>query len=203
MKISNNTCGGKCSNCGECCMPLIPITLSEYKVIKEYIKEHHISPQDVHISGNDVRLDCPFHDIENKKCNIYPVRPEVCKAFLCSTGSVANKYDKRADINGSSNKLVPLDFLFYGLPIGELLLYQHLSQENYIYNDPKYIDIIKSLVRKWYKLDGTEKLANGDYCILHFIHKTSRALRKLPIDNQPLDIAEAIIKGDIKLEWSD
>lgn len=117
-KVKDFTCNGKCSNCGNCCIPWVPITDYEYTVIKNYIKEHDIKPQPIQISHNDIYLDCCFHDRVNKKCMIYKVRPEVCSNFICSSSKEKiNKdrehYDNRANINGSTGKLVPLDLLFY------------------------------------------------------------------------------------------
>lgn len=117
-KIKDYTCNGKCSNCGNCCIPWVPITDYEYTVIKNYIKEHDIKPQPIQVSNNDIYLDCCFHDRINKKCMIYEVRPEVCSNFICSSSKEKiNKdrehYDNRANINGSTGRLMPLDLLFY------------------------------------------------------------------------------------------
>ena len=79
----NCTKNHSCSNCGQCCMPILPITFEEYHTIKDYIKDNHVEAVPS-LVGNDFHIDCPFHDYNNNKCNIYPVRPEVCRNFLCS-----------------------------------------------------------------------------------------------------------------------
>ena len=36
------TCNGKCTQCGQCCSNLLPMTDEEIAVIHKYIKRHHI-----------------------------------------------------------------------------------------------------------------------------------------------------------------
>ena len=83
--IVNKTCNGKCSSCGECCADILPIDTYEIKVIKDYIKKHNIK-ESKHLPCVDTRIDltCPFRDNEKKICTIYPVRPAICKTFICS-----------------------------------------------------------------------------------------------------------------------
>ena len=117
IKCSNCTNNNVCSRCGECCTPFIPITQKECERIKKYIKEHDIRPTEIR-EGNNIYLRCPFYDSKNKKCNVYQVRPEVCKKFICSNNEKIiddnrKYYDARADINGNTKKLTPMDLLFY------------------------------------------------------------------------------------------
>ena len=37
-------CNGKCSNCGGCCIPWLPLTYKEIDTIKDYISKHNIKP---------------------------------------------------------------------------------------------------------------------------------------------------------------
>ncbi len=86
-KIVNKTCNGKCSSCGECCADILPIDDYEIKKIKDYIKTHQIKEcKHIPVVCNYSVLDltCPFRDNENKKCAIYPVRPAICRCFICS-----------------------------------------------------------------------------------------------------------------------
>lgn len=120
------TCNGKCSKCGNCCIPWCPITQKEYETIKEYIKKNNIKAQPLK-EGNNYCMDCCFHDRKNHKCNIYEVRPEVCKNFICSKSfeqvdKDRKYYDDRAEINGNSRVLTPFDLLFYDNPITLIIL---------------------------------------------------------------------------------
>lgn len=69
----------KCTNCGECCGP-VPISEKEYERIFDYCIENNIKPL--------LKLDysCEFRDEKQKKCLIYPVRPDICKLFGVSKG---------------------------------------------------------------------------------------------------------------------
>ena len=80
---------GKCSNCGECCSNILPLTQKEIKRIKKYISKHNIKPcEHVYNVLRDKPVDmiCPFRDNVNKRCTIYEVRPLVCRLYMCSNG---------------------------------------------------------------------------------------------------------------------
>lgn len=163
------TCNGRCSNCGNCCVPYLPITKQEYKTIKRYIKKHNIKEIRPIREGNDVYISCPFRDYKNKRCTIYPVRPEVCRKFLCSKSESeinANKkyYDLRADINGNpSNPFTPMDLLFYDNPeILFLLIIRFFKPENeeelfHILTNMQHPEIVEAIKRKDIKLEWSDK----------------------------------------------
>lgn len=148
-------CNGKCSNCGDCCIPWLPLTNEEIKVIKDYISKHNIKPIPLQ-EENNYYLDCCFHDRKNKRCTIYPVRPEVCRNFICSASNKKIKkdryyYDKRADVNGVHlDKFTTMDLLFYDDPSCFLhfLVYKF---------KPKDINELKFLCRKF----GQSELADA------------------------------------------
>ena len=79
------TVGGKCSQCGKCCANILPLTKTDVARIKKYVKECGIRPI-THVTPYAEAGDpiCPFRDNEAKKCTIYPVRPAICKDYLCS-----------------------------------------------------------------------------------------------------------------------
>lgn len=176
------TCKGKCSQCGQCCMPCVPITLREYYAIKEYVSKNNIPPQMGVIIGNDFDLRCVFLDKKTNKCTIYPVRPKVCHDFLCSNSKRTIKrnrlvMDARADINGDHlDRLVPLDLLFYDIPITAIYMAYGLFNKT----NPK--DLVDWLYDK-----GSDREFFEAY--------------QLP---STYDVAVAIDKTkEIKLEWSD
>lgn len=109
--MENNICdktkNGKCSECGGCCTIFLPVTKKEVEIIKKYVKEHDIKPieRQTLIGYN---MTCMFLDQETKKCKIYPVRPYVCKDFLCNHKDWKERrelYSKRADYNKTTNGL--------------------------------------------------------------------------------------------------
>lgn len=79
---------GECSRCGACCTPFLPMTKSEVKVVKEYLKKNpQIKERALNqpfFKGNNVYVRCCFYDDEKKECMIYPVRPFICRAYKCN-----------------------------------------------------------------------------------------------------------------------
>ena len=122
-QISNNdnikdmTKEGKCSKCGECCGLFIPFTKKELKIIKEYVNKNNIKPMfryNTAIGSFDAR--CPFYNSIQHKCNIYEVRPHVCKDFICSRKNwkdKRNEYGLNADYNSIGKPLASFDDLIY------------------------------------------------------------------------------------------
>lgn len=91
------TKNGKCTRCGACCSTFLPISSKEIKEIKRYVKKHHITEQK-HNYPSVVAFDltCPFLDDSKAKdkCTIYPVRPEICRDFICNNPDGARKNKK-------------------------------------------------------------------------------------------------------------
>lgn len=111
LKIVNNTVDGKCSNCGQCCSDLLPMSAEEVTRIKIYIKRHNIKEQR-HNFLLGVDLTCPFRDEAKRKCLVYPVRPAICRQFMCnhSQEDIAKaKFDFH-----SINRVVLMRSEFYG-----------------------------------------------------------------------------------------
>ena len=70
----------ECHNCGSCC-GVVPITLQERLKIEQFLKSH---PEIKKLAKQKpFSLACVFRDEKNKKCLIYPSRPEICKHFQC------------------------------------------------------------------------------------------------------------------------
>lgn len=81
--VTNNCKDGKCVKCGNCCTEFLPLTRSEVDRIRLYVKEHNIK-QSNKANGRNVYLFCPFKDFENNCCTVYPVRPSICRCFMCN-----------------------------------------------------------------------------------------------------------------------
>ena len=80
IKITDNSCCGHCSKCGECCTNFLPVTQKELETIQEYVIANKIRPQKQMLVMQN-RLTCPYYN--GKKCLIYEVRPLICKEFYC------------------------------------------------------------------------------------------------------------------------
>lgn len=118
--INDMTCNGECSKCGSCCGLFIPFTDEELQLIKDYVKVNNIKPINRIINNNQLIAQCCFYDSENHKCNIYPVRPYVCKDFMCNHKDWKKRrdmYEKRTYWNSSlreDRKCGTFDELIYG-----------------------------------------------------------------------------------------
>lgn len=79
------TVDGKCSNCGQCCSNLLPMTIAEINRIRKYIRLHGIKEQKHLYPTVKPLLDavCPFRNNDKKRCEIYEVRPAICREFQC------------------------------------------------------------------------------------------------------------------------
>ena len=84
--VKDYTCHGECSNCGECCGDMLPLTRGDILTIKAYLSHHDVKEvKHVPPTINPV-IDrtCPFRNDLERKCNIYPARPLVCRLFKCN-----------------------------------------------------------------------------------------------------------------------
>ena len=85
--VYNFTENGKCTQCGDCCSNVLPMTQEEVDIIKNYIKRYKIREckRLFPTRQEAIDLSCPFLDTTKKseKCRIYEVRPRVCRNFIC------------------------------------------------------------------------------------------------------------------------
>ena len=84
--IYDFTENGKCSNCGSCCSDFLPVSDKEIKVIRKYMKQHNIKEQKHFVPAAHpvVDLTCPFRNNSKKICEIYEVRPMICREWQCN-----------------------------------------------------------------------------------------------------------------------
>ena len=83
-ELIDNTIEGECSGCGQCCTNILTLSDKEIHKIKTYIGKNKIVPINrCNLMTQQYSNVCPFLNSENK-CNIYPVRPEICRRFVCS-----------------------------------------------------------------------------------------------------------------------
>lgn len=104
---------GKCNCCGQCCSDLLPVTDKEIAEIKKYVKIHNIKAHSHgnFLSMNVMDLTCPFMDSSKElKCEIYPVRPQICRMFSCHKESRKKFHAEFA----LSAHLVSMRNTFYG-----------------------------------------------------------------------------------------
>lgn len=85
--LFNFTEDGKCSSCGNCCSNILPMSRKEIQVIEKYVRKNHIQECNhfLPVAKQAYDMTCPFRDNEQKICRIYPVRPEICRQFVCDS----------------------------------------------------------------------------------------------------------------------
>ena len=85
IDIKNYCIDGKCSRCGCCCTDFAYISDVEIARIKKFLKKHPIKELNGKPDFNSrVPIICPFYNAIERKCNIYSVRPRVCRLFQCN-----------------------------------------------------------------------------------------------------------------------
>ena len=112
--IYNFTKEGKCSGCGGCCSNLLPMSQKEVDAIHRYIRRHHIKECKhlLPVATPAFDMTCPFLDTGKscEKCRIYPVRPEICKQFICDNEQRA-KHNRA--LLGETRQIVAVRSEFY------------------------------------------------------------------------------------------
>lgn len=83
MGITDFTIDGQCTSCGACCSGVLPLSRMEIARIKHYLTRYPVKEQRRNgLVGVD--MTCPFRDERERKCLIYPVRPDICAEFMCN-----------------------------------------------------------------------------------------------------------------------
>lgn len=154
-KIYNNTCNGKCSRCGDCCGLFIPFNDNDIALIKKYVKENNITPVNrINIMTGAFEARCCFYDKNNKVCKIYPVRPYVCRDFMCNRKNwklKRDEYELNAKYNSTMHKMIiaTFDDMIYE-DYGPIMLYilEYCKEPNGLVDSNKLVRILKQLGRE-------------------------------------------------------
>lgn len=110
--VYDYTEGGECSNCGECCTDILPVTKEELARIKRYVLKHGIKEHkhNYPMISPPVDLTCPFRNDKEKKCDIYEARPAICREFRCDKPSKG----ERSKLEAGNRFVVSMRRTFYG-----------------------------------------------------------------------------------------
>lgn len=94
------TINNECSNCGNCCTSILPMTQAELSRIKKYVKKQKIKIQISNFPLSNVRdLTCPFRNNTSNKCLIYHIRPMICKDYICNVAPDPNNISDKLKNN--------------------------------------------------------------------------------------------------------
>lgn len=71
----------------KCCGDILPVSQKEIQIIKKFIEDQNIQP--INYNAGQNIFDKEFHNVcpflnEKYSCNIYEVRPEVCRFYSCA-----------------------------------------------------------------------------------------------------------------------
>lgn len=104
----------KCSNCGNCCVDLLPVTKGELDRLYHYAKKHGLKEhrQAPFWDPKATDLTCPFRNSHTKQCEVYPVRPLICRSFTCAKPLDVAKHDR--DEIHKTRQVVSLRFEIFG-----------------------------------------------------------------------------------------
>lgn len=116
------TCDGKCIGCGECCSNILPLATKEIKEIKRYVTKHKIKQikHGATVCKEQLDLVCPFLDNskDKDKCLIYPVRPMVCRMFICDP---KQRKDVPEKFLGKFTPCIMSEVFFGGTEVSDLI----------------------------------------------------------------------------------
>lgn len=112
----DNTASGKCSNCGECCANLLPMTPREVAEIKRYIRRHGIKPQKHFVPTARPMYDMvrPFRDNANRRCTIYEIRPHICRVWNCGATARGERFDMSPYLREGAEMILVRETFFGG-----------------------------------------------------------------------------------------
>ena len=112
--VFNFTDDGHCSNCGQCCSDVLPVSEKEIHTIKGYIRKNNINEQRhfVPLAKPYYDMTCPFRNNTVRKCMIYPVRPMICRDFQCDKPQKHIEADKR--MYHRKNHVISMRSTFFG-----------------------------------------------------------------------------------------
>lgn len=113
---SNKCVNGKCTNCGECCADLLPLTKGELEILKRYAKKHGLKEhrQAPFWDPKATDLTCPFRNQQTQRCDVYSARPLICRSFICSKELMQAHADR--DEITKDRKIYSLRWEIFGNP---------------------------------------------------------------------------------------
>lgn len=192
-----------CTRCGECCEYCIPYSEKELTQIKEYVKKHDIKPEPDRLMTykkdgfNGMKPKCCFYNEKERKCNIYEVRPAICRAYKCDDTNWIRNHSKKYNANAKYNKTLkgkkamqnylPFDESIYGdkqLPAQYIqgMTTMVMLSNNINMNFLNYINILRENFKAFNRMDLC------DYV-------------NIPIsENKVISLSEAIIYCEMMLQ---
>ena len=114
---------GSCSGCGECCSDFLPLSNEEIIRIQNYLKKHPMEPHRNLLAPLRTKMadmTCPFRNNVKKKCDIYEIRPLICRNFICTKTLEDGKKDR--EIVSKKRNVYSMRKVFFGDSSNEAML---------------------------------------------------------------------------------
>lgn len=119
---TDNTCRGKCSNCGECCGVILPMDQEDVDKIQEYCIENKIFPQRQKLVMEH-KWQCPYYNGSKQGCSIYPARPKICRIYQC------NKKDMNLEDLQKLKAVIPVDMWRFAVAIEKEMIKHGINKK--------------------------------------------------------------------------
>lgn len=118
--VTDYTVDGHCSGCGSCCSDYLPLSQREIERIKAYMKKHSLREHVARVmAGPQLDMTCPFRDNVKHRCDIYEVRPDICRCFQCN--QPVELINKNKEWYHQRNRVVSMRGEFFGDPLSKII----------------------------------------------------------------------------------
>ena len=118
--VTDYTIDGHCSRCGSCCSDYLPLSQREIERIKAYMKKHSLREHVATVmAGPQLDMTCPFRDNVKHRCDIYEVRPDICRCFQCN--QPVELINKNKEWYHQRNRVVSMRGEFFGDPLSKII----------------------------------------------------------------------------------
>ena len=123
INVTDYTIDGHCSGCGSCCSDYLPLSQGEIERIRAYVKKHNLRKHTASVMvGPSLDMTCPFRDNIRHRCDIYEVRPDICKCFQCNQS--VEQIGENKEWYHQRNRVVSMRGEFFGDPLSKLIASQ-------------------------------------------------------------------------------
>ena len=120
INVKDYTIDGHCSGCGACCSDYLPLSQNEIERIKAYMKKHTLREHTASVMVvAQLDLTCPFRDNIKHRCDIYEVRPDICRCFQCN--QPVEQIRKNKEWYHQRNRVVSMRGEFFGDPLSKII----------------------------------------------------------------------------------
>lgn len=120
IDVTDYTVDGHCSGCGSCCSDYLPLSQNEIERIRSYMRKHNLHEHTASVMvGLSLDMTCPFRDNIKHRCDIYEVRPDICRCFQCNQS--VEQIGKNKEWYHQRNRVVSMRGEFFGNMMSQII----------------------------------------------------------------------------------